>query len=80
MSAPRMRTLQAAAALLREIDQDTDITPYRLRAWVLDGTIPYVSAGSKRLINVDLVIDFLSSGGAEPAEPEKKISAIRRIG
>lgn len=53
--APRMRTIQEAAAELRRIDPDTAITPYFIRRLVLDGTIPHVSAGNKRLVNLDTI-------------------------
>jgi len=76
MTAPRMRTIQAAAALLREMDPDTDLTPYRLRAWVLDGTIPHVKAGAKRLINVDILLSKLD----ERICPPDDLQQIRRIG
>ena len=78
MSAPRMRTYQAAAALIRELDPDTCVTPYRLRAWILDGTIPHVRAGNKYLINVDLVLEVLA-GKPELSEPEQKTGIIRPV-
>ena len=70
MTAPRMRTYQAAAALIREADPDTCVTPYRIRQWILDGTVPHVQAGNKKLVNVDFIFAMLAgetgSTGLEP--------------
>lgn len=65
---PRMRTIQEAAAELRRIDPGTAVTPYRIRRLVLDGTIPHVSAGNKRLINLDTLLHYLEEAPAP--EPE----------
>lgn len=65
---PRMRTIQEAAAELRRIDPDTAITPYFIRRMVLDGTIPHVSAGNKRLVNLDTLLDYFASSPAPEAE------------
>ena len=78
MSIPRMRTYQAAAALIRASDPDTCITPYRLRAWILDGTLPHVKAGNKYLINVDLVLEMLART-PELTEPEPRTGIIRPV-
>jgi hypothetical protein len=74
-----MRTIHAAAAMLKELDPGTDITPYRLRAWVLSGTVPHVTAGNKRLLNVDALMEMLADGNLQAAEPEPLHGNIRRI-
>ena len=79
MTLPRMRTIQATANMIKEMDPDTSITRHRLRVWVLDGTIPHVNAGNKRLINVDLILDMLASGELTPTYPEPQLGVIRRI-
>ena len=66
---PRMRTIQEAAAELKRIDPDTAITPYFIRTMVLDGTIPHVRAGNKRLINLDTLLEFLAEAPAPQPEP-----------
>ena len=67
---PRMRTIQEAAAELRRIDPDTAVTPYRIRQMVLDGTLPHVNAGNKRLINLDTLLQYLTEAPAPaPAPP-----------
>lgn len=67
---PRMRTIQEAAAELRKIDPGTAVTPYRIRQLVLDGTIPHVKAGNKRLVNLDTLMHYLETA---PAAPEPVI-------
>lgn len=67
---PRMRTIQEAAAELRRIDPSTAITPYFIRRLVLNGTIPHVKAGNKRLVNLDTLLEYLAEAPApEPAPP-----------
>ena len=66
---PRMRTIQEAAAELKRIDPDTAITPYFIRCMVLDGTIPHVRAGNKRLINLDTLLEYLAKAPAPQPEP-----------
>ena len=66
---PRMRTIQEAAAELRRIDPHTAVTPYFIRRIVLDGTIPHVRAGNKRLINLDTLLEYLAEAPAPQSEP-----------
>ena len=68
---PRMRTIQEAAAELKMIDEHTAVTPYRIRQMVLDGTIPHVKAGNKRLLNLDTLLDYLAAAPApSPLQPQ----------
>lgn len=60
---PRMRTIQEAAAELKQSDPNTAVTAYAIRQMVLNGTIPCIYAGKKRLINIDLLEEFLSQKG-----------------
>lgn len=58
----RMRT---AKSLLREIqtqDPDTEITLHFIRRLIASGTIPVVHVGRKNLVDMDLVLDYLSNG------------------
>jgi len=75
--------MQGTIDMLREIDPDTKITYHRLREWILNGTVPHVLVGTKRLINVDKLIHMLESG--HPMQPEQPDldyprNRIRRIG
>lgn len=57
----RMRT---AKSLLREIQTqvpDTEITLHYLRKLIASGAIPVVHVGRKNLVDMDLVLDYLSN-------------------
>lgn len=57
---PRIRTIQEAAAELKQSDPNTAVTPYAIRRMVLNGTIPCIYAGKKRLINMEILEHYLS--------------------
>lgn len=73
----RMRTIKEAAAELREMDEKTAITEYRLRQLVLSGAVPSFQAGNKYLLNMDLLIEYISNG--TPKRKETIINGIRKI-
>ena len=58
---PRMRTLDAAYALVRKVDPGTSLTKHALRALALAGRVPSFVVGNKRLINVDALLDRMAS-------------------
>lgn len=74
----RMRTIKEAAAELREMDEKTAITEYRLRQLVLSGAVPSFQAGNKYLLNMDLLIEYISKG-TMPKRKETIINGIRKI-
>ena len=57
---PRMRTIPQAYSEIKEIDPDTAVTLRALRRMVKNKEIPTVNIASKRLINLDLLLDKLS--------------------
>lgn len=57
---PRMRTIPKAYAELKKLDPDTDFTLRALRRMVNTGELPTVNINSKKLVNLDLLIDKLS--------------------
>ncbi len=57
---PRMRTVHEAAKELKEMDENTAVTEYHIRQLALSGVLPRVQAGKKMLINLDLLIEYLS--------------------
>jgi hypothetical protein len=61
---PRMRTLDAAYALVREVDPGTSLTRHALRTLALSGRVPAVMVGNKRLLNVDALLDRLMNDPA----------------
>lgn len=66
---PRMRTISECAAELKAIDSHTAITSHAIRQMVLDGTIPHITVGNKRLINLDTLLDYLTNAPAKQPTP-----------
>ena len=56
----RMRSIRQAAQMIRETDPDTCISEGVLRRLVDAGTIPYVPAGKKKLVNVDAIMEHFN--------------------
>ncbi len=77
MSLPRMRLLKEAAADIKELDPESAVTPYFIRQLALEGKIKSIMAGRKRLINLDSLLDYLTSQSEAGGEETGK---IRRIG
>ena len=75
---PRMRTLVPACELLKECDSQTAITKHWVRSLVLEGKVPSVMVGRKRLIDVDALIRYINECGTT-ATTEPAQGQIRRI-
>ena len=73
---PRMRTIDQAAAWLRESDPDTALTKTALRRLVVNGQLPSVRIGQKYLVDLDILSDYLR--GNTPAAVDE-MPGIRRI-
>lgn len=71
---PRMRTLPECIRELQALDPNTALTLTALRRMVKQGKIPVVEIASKRLINLDLLLDMLSN----PQQENKPVSGIIR--
>lgn len=56
----RMRTIQQAAAWVKEADPNTALTQTAIRRLVLSGEIPHITAGTKRLIALEDIEDYLA--------------------
>lgn len=57
---PKMRTIEQAAAIIKEIDPDSALTKTAVRRLVTTGKIESVRIGTKYLINLDSLISYLS--------------------
>lgn len=57
---PRMRTIPKAYEEVKRADPNTSLTLRALRRMVNSGEIPCVMVGTKRLVDLDLLFDFLS--------------------
>ncbi len=61
----RMRTIDQTAAILKEADPETAFTKTALRRLVITGQLPgVVRIGSKYLINLDILEEYLAGGAA----------------
>lgn len=79
---PRMRTIKEAVAELKAIDEHTAITEYHIRQLALSGVLPRIKAGKKLLINLDLLIEYLTNPDADKFKVNTSATAengIRKI-
>ena len=78
---PRMRTVKEAAQELKALDSHTAVTEYHIRRLALQGVLPTVKAGKKKLINLDLLIEYLQNPTAEKFRPvaTATVGGIRRV-
>ena len=56
----RIRTIHNAILEIKKINPDTDFTECALRELIKNGTIPSVPIGNRSLVNLDVLIDYLS--------------------
>lgn len=56
---PRMRTIKEAYGWLKEQDPSTSLSCNAFRKLVVQGKIPSLHVGNRRLLNVDLIIPIL---------------------
>ena len=61
----RMRTIDEAAAFLRQADPNTAVTKTALRRLVTSGQIPSVRVGAKYLVDLGVLDDFFGGQAAE---------------
>ena len=59
-SSPRMRTIPQAYNEIKATDPHSALSMRALRRMVATGEIPSISVKSKKLINVDLLLEHLS--------------------
>lgn len=72
---PRMRNAEGVMAELKAQDPETRITLNFIRGLIRSGEIPVVQAGVQKLVNVDLVFDYLANQGT--AKPIRYIDRSR---
>ena len=59
----RIRTIQQAAAEIKEKDPNTAITEFYIRKILGAGIVPSQRSGGKYLVNMEILERFLESGG-----------------
>ena len=77
-----MRTIKQAIEHIRTEDPDTALTEYALRRMVVSKTIPSTRIGTKYLLSLDILEEFLKMAETVPsvtAVPEAQPGTIRRI-
>ncbi len=62
LNVPHMRTIPKALEEIKKIDPCTGLTIQALRRMVATGEIPVINVASKKLINLDLLIEKLYAG------------------
>lgn len=77
---PRMRTIKAAIAELKQVDSGTSFTESALRRAVRSGALPHIRAGNKILVNFDTLQLYLSGQLIADADILSNASGIRRVG
>ncbi|WP_407386378.1 hypothetical protein [Ruminococcus sp.] len=82
LNLPRMRTISEAAQEIKALDPRTAITEYHIRQLAVSGVIPRVKAGKKYLINLDMLIEYMSDPTSEKFRPHPTatVNGIRRVG
>lgn len=73
----KMRTINEAAAFIRQTDPSTAITKTVLRRLVTSGQIPSVRVGTKYILDLETLDAFLAGSACKPAAQG---SVIRRLG
>ena len=72
-----MRTLSQATAWAKETDPETALTFSALRRLVLSEQIPCVRVGTKKLVSLEDLEEFLERGTVTPSHA---VGAIRAVG
>ncbi|MBP3659583.1 MAG: helix-turn-helix domain-containing protein [Oscillospiraceae bacterium] len=71
-----MRTIDEAAAFLRQADPNTAVTKTALRRLVTSGQIPSVRVGAKYLVDLGVLDEFFAGGVRETVSQN---GTIRRL-
>ena len=70
---PVVLTVKDAVHKIKEDCPGTAITENYLRQLIKDGVLPELKAGNKVLINLDVLIEYLSDPTAEQFRPKAKV-------
>lgn len=72
---PTMKTIKECSKIL-------GLTKYHIRQLVLQEKVKFVRSGSKYLVNVDSLIEYLNNGETQTEEQEQfeNTSKIRKVG
>lgn len=74
----KMRTLDQTVEAIREMDPETAITKTSLRRLTLEGKIPCVYVGKKRLFNLELVMRYFEDASTSRETNGANISLVSK--
>lgn len=60
MAIPRIRTIKSAWEELHQIDPHSAISLHYIRTLVINGTVPSLRSGSKYLVEMDKLFQYLA--------------------
>lgn len=64
MATPRMRTAPGALEIIKAEDPGTAVTLRYIRGLINTGKVPHVAVGTKKLVNVDTLVEYLKGESA----------------
>ena len=76
---PVVLTVKDAVHKIKEDCPGTAITENYLRQLIKDGILPELKAGNKVLINLDVLIEYLTDPTAEKIQPKAKVYSFGGI-
>ncbi len=56
-----LRTIKKAFEEIRKVDPNSSITVYTIRKWCKDGLVRYLTVGSKILVDMDSLNDYITN-------------------
>ncbi len=65
---------------ISECSEIVGLAKYHVRRLVLQGKVKYVRSGSKYLVNVDSLIEYLNNGETQSETEDNNTSKIRKVG
>ena len=76
MGIPRMRIATDVLAEIKALDPDTRITLHYIRSIIKQGKVPVRKAGTKKLVDLDKVLEYLARGDEDEKTPT---GGLRRV-
>ena len=55
-----LRSIKKAFEIIKEQDKDTSITVLTIRIWCKEGKVKCLNAGTKILVDMDSLLDYIS--------------------
>ena len=76
MGIPRMRIATDVLAEIKALDPDTRITLHYIRSIINQGKVPVRKAGTKKLVDLDKVLEYLARGDEDEKTPTGEIRRV----